>query len=122
MSNPILEIIQGRQLVRDHYGNVVELDEWSPSIARQLAASEGLSITDAHIGVLEFLRDQALTREGLKLDAPRMLRVLEERFQAEGGGRWLYELFPGGPVRQGMRLAGLPPLPGAEDPSYGSVS
>lgn len=87
MSNPILEIIQGRQLVRDHYGNLVELDEWSPNIARQLAASEGLTLTDAHLGVLQFLREQALTREGLKLDATRILRVLEERFQAEGGGR-----------------------------------
>lgn len=122
MANPILDVIQGRQLVRDHYGNLVELDEWSADIARELAASEGLDITDAHLRVLEFLRDQALNHEGLKLDAPRMLRVLEEGFQAEGGGRWLYELFPGGPARQGMRLAGLPPLPGAEDPSFGSVS
>jgi tRNA 2-thiouridine synthesizing protein E len=31
-------------------------------------------------------------------------------------------LFPGGPLAQGCRLAGLEPPAGAFDPSYGSVA
>lgn len=122
MTNPILEAIQGKQLIRDHYGNVVELDEWSRDIARSLAEAEGLGLSDAHFEVLDFLREHAIHHGGLELDAHRLLRVLEDRFAEKGGGRWLFTLFPGGPIRQGMRLAGLPPLPHAEDPSFGTVS
>jgi len=50
-----------------------------------------------------------------------LLRILEQQFADAGGGRWLYMLFPGGPLRQGMRLAGLPEPDDVEDPSFGSV-
>lgn len=121
MSIPILEAIQGRQLVRGHFGELVALDEWSRDTARRAAQDEGLELTDAHFEVLEFLRDHAINHGGIRQEAPRVLRVLEEHFRDKGGGRWLYELFPGGPVRQGMKLAGLPEAPHAEDPSFGTV-
>ncbi len=122
MSNPILEAIQGKQLVRDYYGNVVELEEWSHEAAARVAEAEGLRLTDAHFQVLDFLREHAIHHGGLGQEAHRVLRVLEDRFAAQGGGRWLYTLFPGGPVRQGMRIAGLPPAPHDADPSFGSVT
>lgn len=45
MINPILSLIQGKQLIQDHYGNMVEIDEWSHDIARnwpKTRASGGL--------------------------------------------------------------------------------
>lgn len=122
MAIPILEAIQGKQLVRDHHGNLVEIGEWSRDMARELAAQEGLSLGDEHFEVLDFLREHAIAHGGIGEDAQRILRALEERFVAKGGRRWLYLLFPGGPVRQGMKLAGLPEAPHAADPSFGSVS
>jgi len=47
--------------------------------------------------------------------------ALEEAFHREGGLRYLHRLFPGGPVAQGCRLAGLVAPPGAVDKSFGSV-
>lgn len=63
----------------------------------------------------------ALDQGGLALPAHKLLRILEQQFADAGGGRWLYMLFPGGPLRQGMRLAGLPEPDDVEDPSFGSV-
>lgn len=122
MAIPILEAIQGKQLVRDHRGNLVEIGEWSRDMARSLAEREGLSLTDEHFAVLDFLRDYAISHGAIGRDAQHILRALEERFAEQGGRRWLYLLFPGGPVRQGMKLAGLPEAPHAADPSFGSVS
>lgn len=122
MAIPILEVIQEKQLVRDHYGNLVELDDWSHDIARELAAADGIVLTDEHFEVLDFLRDYAINHGGIKQDAQRVLRHLEDHFREKGGGRWLYTLLPGGPVRQGMKLCRLPEAPQAADPSFGSVS
>ncbi len=119
---PILEAIQGKRLVRDHHGNLVEIGEWSRDMARALAESEGVSLTDEHFAVLDFLRDYAISHGAIGQDAQHILRALEARFADKGGRRWLYLLFPGGPVRQGMKLAGLPEAPHAADPSFGSVS
>ena len=53
---------------------------------------------------------------------PRELHdALDERFHQRGGLRHLYTCFPGGPVAQGCRLAGLAPPAGAVDQAYGSV-
>ena len=48
--------------------------------------------------------------------------ALDERFHAKGGLKYLYEVFPGGPIAQGCRFAGLKPPAGAADKSFGSAS
>jgi tRNA 2-thiouridine synthesizing protein E len=47
--------------------------------------------------------------------------ALDERFHSRGGMKYLYKLFPGGPVAQGCELAGLPVPAGAKDKSFGSA-
>jgi tRNA 2-thiouridine synthesizing protein E len=47
--------------------------------------------------------------------------ALDEKFHPQGGMKYLYKLFPGGPVAQGCRLAGIDVPAGAVDKSFGSV-
>jgi tRNA 2-thiouridine synthesizing protein E len=47
--------------------------------------------------------------------------ALDENFHGKGGLKYLYQLFPGGPVAQGCRIAGLKAPAGATDKSFGSV-
>jgi TusE/DsrC/DsvC family sulfur relay protein len=47
--------------------------------------------------------------------------ALDEKFHARGGMKYLYELFPGGPIHQGCQLAGLPVPAGSADAGFGSV-
>jgi tRNA 2-thiouridine synthesizing protein E len=49
------------------------------------------------------------------------MRELDQEFAAEGGRRYLYDLFPRGPILQASRIAGLPLPPGTLDRSFGSV-
>jgi tRNA 2-thiouridine synthesizing protein E len=121
MVSPILSAIEGKQLARNRHGELVEIEPWSRDRARAIAEREGLTLGDDHYRVLEYLRELALDQGGLALPAHKILRILEQQFAVEGGGRWLYELFPGGPLRQGMRLAGLPEPDDVEEPSFGSV-
>ena len=48
--------------------------------------------------------------------------ALDEKFHRQGGIRHLYRLFPGGPVAQGCRIAGLKAPAGATDKGFGSVA
>ncbi|HEY6096358.1 MAG TPA: TusE/DsrC/DsvC family sulfur relay protein [Gallionellaceae bacterium] len=104
----------------DPHGNMFDLGRWTPQIASQLAASEGLELEDEHWEVIYFLRERYRTH-GNEDSARIVLRDLEEKFSHAMGRGHLYQLFPDGPVSQGSRLAGLPIPPHASDLSFGSV-
>ncbi|HEX9179009.1 MAG TPA: TusE/DsrC/DsvC family sulfur relay protein [Burkholderiales bacterium] len=101
----------------DPEGHLVELESWSPGLARRLAQAEGISLEEEHFLVLYHLRER-FRRHGPARSAREVLRELEHEF---GGRKHLYTLFPGGPVNQASRIAGLPAPPYSSDPSFGSV-
>lgn len=100
--------------------HLFELEQWSELIAKSRAAEEGLALTEAHWDVIFYLRNQFL-EHGLAHSGRELLRLLEAHFAKEGGRRYLFSLFPGGPVMQGCRIAGLPTPPQSGDRSFGSV-
>jgi TusE/DsrC/DsvC family sulfur relay protein len=104
----------------DPEGNMFELAPWSPMVAQRQATAEGIFLTDEHWEIIIYLRERYRTR-GDARSAREVLKELEEKFGENGGKRSLYELFPGGPVSQGSRLAGVPLPPYSGDPSFGSV-
>jgi tRNA 2-thiouridine synthesizing protein E len=70
--------------------------------------------------VIHALRDEYRAR-GIPASAARLTRLMEARFGQEGGKRYLYGLFPGGPVSQACRIGGLPLPPHTRDDSFGIV-
>lgn len=95
-------------------------EQWTEEEANKIARQLGLQLSEAHWNVIKFLR---LHYENAGFDAPvhEVAEALEERFSKEGGLKYLYRLFPGGPVHQGCRIAGVPVPKGSADPSFGSV-
>ena len=104
---------------QDPEGNMYDLEHWSPLLVKQMAREEGIEeLTEAHWHVIYTLRN--LYRDnGRATSAREVMHVLEQDFVDEGGRRFLYELFPKGPVSQGSRLAGVPAPPYSSDPSFG---
>lgn len=110
---------EGRYMTDAEF-RIAELPEWSEEVAADLAAQDGLQLGAEHLEVLHLLRDH-YRFHGNDLSGPRLLRALEEPFGRRGGKKHLFELFPGGPVTQGCRIAGLPAPPYSKDLSFGSV-
>ncbi len=104
----------------DPEGHMFGLEPWSPLIAQHKAADEGLFLDDEHWEIIIYLRER-YRKHGAARSAREVLKELEQKFGEGRGRRGLYELFPGGPVTQGSRLAGLPPPPYSSDASFGSV-
>lgn len=96
------------------------LDGLDEAHVRDMASKEGIELTDEHLGVIECLRDYYL--ELGEADNGRDLEeMLDEIFDGHGGRKYLWTLFPGGPVSQGMRIAGLPVPPHSGDKGFGTV-
>jgi len=92
---------------------------WSRNKSAQLAMLEGISLTDQHWDVIDYLRTQYL-RHGLPRFARTTARALNRKFAARGGSKYLYSLFDGGPVTQGSRFASLRSPANATDVSFGT--
>lgn len=116
----MLDINKATTTRSDPEGHMFGLAHWSPLVAKHQAEAEGIFLTDEHWAVINFLRDR-YRRLGDAKSAREIMGDLEERFTDGHGRGILYELFPGGPVSQASRIAGLPLPPYSSDPSFGSV-
>lgn len=113
-------INNARLLESDPEGNLFDLEHWSPLVAQILARKEDIVLGDEHWEVIIYLRER-YRRCGMADSARHLLNELEEQFCGGRGRKELYILFPGGPVTQASRIAGLPLPPYSSDPSFGSV-
>lgn len=104
----------------DPNDNLGDALEWNERQAREIAQSENILLTPSHWEVVHYLRDYyrdcGMPRSGM-----RLMRCMEEHFSQQGGKKYLYQLFPYGPVSQACRIAGLPLPPYSRDLSFGSV-
>ena len=92
---------------------------WNRGRSANLATNEGFELTDQHWHVISYLREQYL-EHGLPRFARTAARALNKQFAAQGGNKYLHNLFPGGPVTQGSRLANLRTPANATDISFGT--
>jgi tRNA 2-thiouridine synthesizing protein E len=94
---------------------------WEPEAARQLALQEGLTLTPEHWEAIGALQEYYVRNADCGIHGRAMHDALDEHFHRQGGIKFLYRIFPGGPVAQGCRIAGLKAPFTATDQSFGSV-
>ena len=95
---------------------------WTPAAAADTARAEGLALGDDHWEALRGLQEYFARHAPGAVHLRELHDALDEKFHAQGGIKHLYRLFPGGPVAQGCRIAGLPTQAGAIDKGFGSVA
>lgn len=97
--------------------------DWRREDAMQTARAENLELTDAHWNVIRALQNYYAHHGDETVISLRDLHdALDEHFHPQGGLKYLYALFPGGPIAQSCRLAGLKAPFMARDLSFGSVA
>lgn len=94
---------------------------WNKDIAQETARKMGIRLGNEHWEVIDFLRIH-FQNVGAKMPPVyEVSQTLDERFSEQGGLKYLFSLFPDGPLNQGSRIAGVPFFENATDPSFGSV-
>jgi len=93
--------IAGHDVHVDEEGFLTSYDEWDEDLAKTLAAQIGIDLTDEHLTVLRFLRDDFRERG----ETATLRRV-----STVGGvpTKRLFELFPKKPAKKMAYVAGLP--------------
>jgi len=94
---------------------------WTQEQATSQATADGLSAGSEHWDMVRALQEFYSKHDDPRINSRELHDALEERFHSQGGMKYLYDLFPGGPVTQGCRLAGLEPPGGSTDTGFGSV-
>ena len=96
--------------------------DWTLESAEQFAQTEGLILTEIHWEVVRALQEFYARHEGTPMHARELHDALDEHFHAQGGIKYLYELFPKGRLAQGCPLAGLQAPPGTQNKGLGARS
>ena len=94
---------------------------WQKSEAERIARDEGIEPGRDHWLLLQCLQEYFSRHENSDINVRELKDALDESFHQKGGINYLHRLFPGGPVTQGCRLAGLPVPSGAVDKSFSCV-
>lgn len=81
-------------------GYLTNMDQWTPELAREMAAQVNIELTDKHFEVLNWLR--AKQKEGVQLS----IRKIGNSGLVDI--KQFYALFPGGPLKISSKLAGIP--------------
>jgi tRNA 2-thiouridine synthesizing protein E len=97
----MLVTLDGREVHVDGEGFMTAYDEWDEDVAMVLGSNIGIDLTDAHLRVIRFLReDFRVTGETATL----------RRVATVGGipTKELFALFPKKPAKKMAYVAGLP--------------
>ena len=97
--------INGAELETDAEGYLLE-PELSEEAVRVIAAADGITLTDAHWEVVNYMRDQ-YREHGHTPNFRNMLKGFSEVHPGVDS-KYLYDLFPLGPAKQAAKVAGLP--------------
>ncbi|GAA5442582.1 sulfurtransferase TusE [Microbulbifer sp. NBRC 101763] len=98
----------GKEIPLDKEGYLRDLKDWSPDVAEQLAAAEGIKLTDAHWEVIELLQDFYRQFDLSPAMRPLVKFIGQHLGADKGRSIYLMQLFPPSPAKVASKIAGLP--------------
>jgi len=107
--------------VKNDYARMFVKEDWTDDNVKEAATEEGLVLTEDHFDVIHALQNFYSRHDIKQINMRELHDALDEKYHYKGGMKYLYDLFPGGPVAQGCRMAGLHAPAGAEDKGFGSA-
>jgi tRNA 2-thiouridine synthesizing protein E len=92
----------------DAEGFLLDHHAWNKAIAMEIAIKENIHLTEEHWTIISLLREFYELYE-----TSPALRILIKKAQEKMGHEkansiFLHKLFPGGPIKQASKIAGLP--------------
>jgi len=91
---------------RTENGYLVNSGDWNEEIAAEIFAEEGIDPTQEHWDVVNFVREQTLA--GDEPNERKIMKAMEKVWGRKLSSKEMYEMFPGMPSKQGLKIGGCP--------------
>ncbi len=92
--------IAGQTIDLNNEGYLTDIKQWTKEVAMHIAQEEGITLTDGHWPVIEYLQEQYRNEVPLSIRKVGKSGVVDIK--------QFYALFPGGPLKKASRIAGIP--------------
>ena len=90
----------GHQVDVNDEGYMLNSEQWTKSIATEIAKEEGIDLSEKHFEVIDYIREKSGNGEALSLRRIGKSGIADIKE--------LYQLFPGAPLKKATKIAGLP--------------
>ena len=98
----------GKTIETDVNGYMQNPEDWSKELAEHMAQMEGITLTQKHWDIIDYLRDEYLNNNGTQPNTRHIVKAMGEKWGATLQQKDVYDLFPKDPSKQGGRISGLP--------------
>lgn len=100
--------VNGKTIETTEAGYLVDLNDWNEDVCKVIAEGEGIELTDKHLDVVNYLRDEYINNGGNQPMERAITKHMSDVWGERLKGKDLYVLFPRAPSKQGLKVAGLP--------------
>lgn len=100
--------LNGKTIETTGNGFLVNQEDWSADITKIMAENEGITLTQKHWDIINYLRDQYSNHNGELANNRAIVKAMAEKWGEKIEQKAIFDLFPGNPSKQGGRIAGLP--------------
>lgn len=100
--------LNGKTIETDAEGYLADASDWTEELIPVIAAADGLALTERHYDVVKYLRDEHVNNAGNEPNERTILKDMSKKWGDKVTSKYMYELFPGMPSKQGRKFAGLP--------------
>ena len=101
--------VNGKAIETTDSGFLVNQDDWDKDVAEAIAAAEGLTLTQDHWDVIEYLREAFFENNGEQPNNRAILKAMQDKWAGRKvDNKTLFDLFPGNTSKQAGMIAGLP--------------
>lgn len=91
---------------RTENGYLVNSNDWNEEIAAAIFAEEGIEPTKEHWDVVNYVRENTLA--GDEPNERKIMKAMEKIWGRKLTSKEMYEMFPGMPSKQGLKIGGCP--------------
>ena len=98
----------GKTIETNATGFLVNQEDWSKELAEHMAKLEGITLTQKHWDLIDYLRDEFINNNGTQPNTRHIVKAMADKWGVDVIQKDVYDLFPKDPSKQGGRIAGLP--------------
>jgi len=100
--------LNGKTIEATEDGYLLEVNDWSEELVPVMAKADGIELTDRHMDVVNYLRNEHVGNAGNEPNERTIMKDMGKKWGSKVSSKDMFLLFPFAPSKQGRKWAGLP--------------